>query len=145
MQRVFLSMIARHPLRTLKIYLLLKPPSIAGMILRLLQNIRFKVWLALIIEPFVLCGLVLASRAWREVDEVQMAWLAAVAVLFAALPNLWAYPSPHTVADLLLSVAIALQVVLWAIVMWTARHGLAAGWIGRRASTLAASSGSAGG
>jgi hypothetical protein len=125
MQRVFWSMIFSHPLRAARIYLEAKPREMAGLLLRLLRNIRPKIWLLLVIEPFVLCGLAFASRAWRDVDEAGAARLAFTAALFAVLPNLWAYPLPHAAGDLLLSVIILMQVALWAIVMRTTRRVLA--------------------
>jgi len=127
MKRVFWSMIFSHPLRASRIYLEAKPRETGRLLWQLLRNIRPTIWLLLVIEPFLLCGLVFASRAWPEVDEAGAALLAAAAAAFAALPNLWAYPLPHAVGDLLLSVVILIQVAVWALVMRTGRRVLRSG------------------
>src|SRR5262249_31439417 len=48
--------------------------------------------------------------------------LAACALPFAALPNLWVYPFPRTLADVLLVTLVFLQLLVGAAAVLAARH-----------------------
>jgi hypothetical protein len=110
MRRVFLQAILRHPFKAVELYALLKPYAIYVDIKEIFHRTSNFTWLWLII----LGGLVGAGAlTWlgdRQPEETaKITLFIAAAVPFAALPNMWAYPAFHTVADLFLVTLILAQ------------------------------------
>lgn len=120
MRQVVLEVIKAHPLTVLKLYLIDKPLAIKRVISAIFARSPDMKWLAWAgAGSLAICLiLLLAGTAYRDAQLIFVAALATIP--FAAMPNLWAYPAFHTVADLFLLTLGNLQILSAVILFFVA-------------------------
>ncbi len=110
MKRVFLSHVLANPFSVIELYLYWKPKRIVELCISSLATIDAWSWAIVLLSAtamalaLALAGLCKGAAARSRIVPL----LALAAPAFAALPNLWAFASPHTLADVVLSLLVAL-------------------------------------
>ncbi|MFZ5781004.1 MAG: hypothetical protein ACOY4R_12475 [Pseudomonadota bacterium] len=114
MRRLFFSAVERHPMATVALYLYWKPRQILVAFGRLLAGVKVQAWLLALLGASIM-AVAFATSQFRALAELRtILLLAMAAILFSALPNLWAYAAYHAVADSLLSIFILGVFGIWA-------------------------------
>lgn len=133
MRRVVLGIWTRHPLLSFRLYAIFNPLSAVKLLQNMIVNRPHRIVLWLIL----LGGLGGFASTWvapkfspREFCAKVLA-PAAVAVPFAAMPNIWGYAQYHTIADLLLASVVLLQLAVCGVSILAVREGAAA-WLRRK-------------
>ncbi len=115
MRRVVIGIWARHPFLSFKIYAVYNPLRAVAALKRVIISAPNRIWPWLL----VLGGMTAFAITWAvgrgsDLDAMTGALFPIAAALpFAALPNIWGYAEPHTIADLLLVSLIFLQLVVY--------------------------------
>lgn len=100
MRAVFFDIMRHHPLRVAWIYAYEKPRSIYFTLRLIFSRTETSTWLFLMIGFGVIVGLLMMlSGVLVPKDLGAILLVGAAAVISSGLPNLWAYPSFHTVSD----------------------------------------------
>jgi len=132
MRRVVIDIWMRHPLRSMKLYLYLRPMALVDVLRKAIAGAPNLDWLW-----YLMVGGVSAFTIIRIADRPQNGHRVGVGLVavagalpFAALPNIWGYAQFHTVADALLVTLVSLQFIICAGCM------LAMGFIRRHRMSL---------
>lgn len=116
MRRVVFDIAARHPFGILKLYLYTKPISTFENVGSALGSLWLGwPWLLVAGASLALVVWAMATGAIGDFPGASTTVLVGSSVPFAALPNIWAFPLHHVVADLFLVVLILLQVLICAV------------------------------
>ena len=127
MRRVFWSRVINNPILTMELYVYWKPRTIIGQCTSLLHEISEWKWMIVLFGAAVVAfGLGSASRRFA-LEARPVLVLSVLTPAFAALPNMWAFASPYTLADVVLSILTAMVFfACWLlaslIVIWMARR-----------------------
>ncbi len=136
MRRVFMELASSHKLAMAELYLARKPWAIAAMIGSYLAAVPLGVWLLVLLGAFAHAGLCVKLFGLAAGDAVLPSAVLLGALPFAALPNLWAYPVPHTISDLLLCALAACTAIMWtASGLFWLRLRRADFWLRRKSQT----------
>jgi hypothetical protein len=116
MRRVVMGIWARHPLLSLRLYAVYNPLRALSVLWTVISESPTLTWLWLImlggLSGF---GLALLSGRAASMDTLTEVLLpVAAAVPLALLPNIWAFSEYHTIADLLLTTLMAMQLTAFA-------------------------------
>lgn len=130
MRRVVLQTWAAHPLLSLRLYAIFNPWSAVTMLYDMIVNRphRIVLWLIFLggVGGFALTWIGFGALPREGYAKVLVP--VALAVPFAAMPNIWGYAQYHTIADLLLVGVIFLQIAVCGLVIAVGRAGVAAWW-----------------
>ncbi|MFZ5781002.1 MAG: hypothetical protein ACOY4R_12465 [Pseudomonadota bacterium] len=118
MRRVFLVTIGANPAATVGLYLFWKPLQAVLVLARLMSSIPYAIWALTLGGTAILAGAYAAVRGATTYEIGTALWLLPAAAPFAALPNMWAYATPHTVVDLAFLVLVFVAFAPWAMFVW---------------------------
>lgn len=126
MRSVFLSWAKEHPLSMLELYLYWKPRELVLVTGRVLLDVPIVFWLITLLatSAFAVATVAMYRGSIAGIQEVLLLALAALA--FSGIPNIWAFPSPHRGADVILSLFIFLTFSFWSLGVWLLVRGRAA-------------------
>jgi hypothetical protein len=130
MKEVYLELVREYPFTTLGMYIWQKPLALKFFLELVLASIPASIWLVALAGALALALLAVTLRQTTTTERRTAVVLAFVAVLFASLPNMWAYANFHTIADLVLSSLIFVVLVAWTLAV--ALIGLLRGRLTRR-------------
>ena len=113
---VVMRTLAQHPLGAAKLYFYIKPQFISGELRKLLTAAPSLKWLWLLIGG----GFIIALLGWigsSNTTGLQLSYvvfICGLAIPFSALPNLWAWPTSYSIADLLLVAFVFTEIAIGA-------------------------------
>jgi hypothetical protein len=111
MRRVFFDLLATHPTDMLPLYLYKKPLAIVRETIGLLaQGERIMCAVLVVLGGAVVASILLLFGEGESDSIKSILLLAGTPVLFAALPNIWAYSEFWTMSDFFLALLLFLQV-----------------------------------
>jgi hypothetical protein len=113
MRRLVLRTIGQHPIAMAQMYALKKPWAILGTIVEILRSTGISIWGPLVaLGGLIGFGAAISTGALALDRFKTAAALVAGSLPFAMLPNLWAYPMAHTIADAFLITLVLLQLAV---------------------------------
>lgn len=114
MRAVYLSIVAEYPFTTLGMYLFLKPYALANYTMMVLYGVPAAIWLAVFLGVVALAALGVMLQRTIAVEARKIVGLCLVMAVFSALPNIWAYTSFQSTADVVLCTFVAVVFGGWA-------------------------------
>ncbi|MEA2908916.1 MAG: hypothetical protein QOJ15_997 [Bradyrhizobium sp.] len=110
-RRVFFDILARHPVKMVVLYVYKKPLAIVRETIALLAQGESIMCAVLIVLGGAVVACILLLFRGAETDSIRsIPLMAGTAVLFAALPNIWAYSEFWAMSDFFLALLIFLQI-----------------------------------
>jgi hypothetical protein len=124
MRRVVLRTLAENPISALKLYFLVKPLLVARNVAEVLRDSPTPLWLFLLL----LGGLATTAVGWVGMSynrDLQLSYallLIGLAIPFAALPDLWAWPMSYSISDPMLVMFVFAQLAIGVLGLYFIRR-----------------------
>jgi hypothetical protein len=115
MRTIYLELIREYPFTTLGLYLYLKPLWLYAFVSPMLQMIPDGPWEVVVLGAVAMAILTAVGRRTTTVEVWTAFWLGLGATAFSSLPNMWAYTSYQTTADVLMSTIIFVVLLTWVV------------------------------
>jgi hypothetical protein len=114
-RHVVFNLALKHPIPVLRIIFITGPAQVVSTVVTVLKSAPSRIWMLMVLLNGLVMAAVQAStgRVPPLRDFRAALSLAGAATLLSGLINIIAISAPHTIADLLLSLLIFLQIVFW--------------------------------
>ncbi len=115
MRAIYLDVVQEYPFTTLGLYLYLKPRWLRAFVAPTLRQIPEGFWAVVFAGAVAMAIMTAIGRKPTAAEMWSVFWLGLAAAAFSSLPNMWAYTSYQTTADVLLSTMILVILLTWMV------------------------------